>query len=115
MTNLILQFPIFTRIAAAVVLILLVSGLIFWLTRRKKGRAGTAHESEGKGGRMIWVLTRLAIAILLAGLIVPFKDPLEQLFPWVPQWIGQDVLAFLAITFAIVQFLDARDEEKGMS
>jgi hypothetical protein len=28
---------------------------------------------------------------------------------------SQDVLAFLAITFAIVQFLDARDEEKGMS
>ena len=60
------------------------------------------------------MLTRLAIAILLAGLIVGFKDPLEQFFPWVPQRIGEDVFAFLVITFAIVQFLDARDEEKGM-
>jgi len=36
------------------------------------------------------------------------------MFPRAKEWVGEDLLAFVAVIFAIVQFLDARGEEKEM-
>src|ERR1700733_9422330 len=114
MTHPNLQFSLSTQVAAAVALILLAGGVIFWLTRKKNGHVGVAHEPEERSGGILWVLTRLAIAMLMTSLIVLCKDRLEQLFPWITGFMGHDILAFFAISFALVQFLDARDEEKGV-
>lgn len=61
-----------------------------------------------------WVLTRLVTAALITGALANYKELLLTTFPSLAKWVGNDLLAFLAIIFAIVQFLDARDEEKDM-
>ena len=81
-----------------VVLVLLIIGGIVAAVPFLRHRVKKIYTRKVMGS-FAWVLVRLGIAIPATILLVHY----ESYF-----------LAFLAITFAIVQFLDARAEEKGM-
>jgi len=70
-----------------------------WL-KRKSGRA--------------WVFVRLGTGIATAMLVVKSKMLLVGEYPQMSDWIGEDLLAFTAIVFAMVQFLDAREGEQDL-
>lgn len=96
-------------VAAFILLAILTAAISTWrhFTQRIYRRV-----REVTGGW--WVLVRLGLAIPITAVLVHYKRFLAETFSWFPNWIGEDLLAFLAITFAIVQFLDAREEEKDM-
>ncbi len=74
----------------------------------------TAHHwiREKSGGW--WVLVRVAVGVVIACLAVKSRALLTGTFPQLHEWIGEDLLAFMAILFALVQFLDAREGERDL-
>ena len=102
--------PALNVAAAALILVVILTVLIpSW-----RRYAQTVHHRIRTFWGGAWVLTRLVAAALITAALANYKGLLLTTFPSVAQWVGDDLLAFLAITFAIVQFLDARDEEKDM-
>lgn len=101
--------------AAFLVLIALLALLICYLF--DTGVRTGIRTLRKKGGH-IWVLVRLLIAVPAALVIIyaltPALAPASKLLDFTSAWGSPDILAFVAIVFALVQFLDARDEEGSL-
>ncbi len=61
------------------------------------------------------VSMQLAFAVALTCVIALTWKPLKAKYPWLPNWSADELLAFLAISFAVVQFIDARHQEHEIS
>jgi hypothetical protein len=56
----------------------------------------------------------LALAFAGAVIVKVEWEHLQRRWAWWPHWNSADLLAIIAIAFAIVQFLDARHEERAL-
>jgi hypothetical protein len=84
---------------------------VYYLCREPLRKAHEWVRKKAGGG---WIIVRVVIAVGLTMTLVRYEEFLSQSYKPFSSWVGKDLLAFLAITFAVVQFLDAREEEKGM-
>ncbi len=60
------------------------------------------------------ILLHIAIAFAGAVIVKVAWEHLQRILPWWPHWVSADVLVVIAIAFAIVQFLDGRQEERAL-
>ena len=64
--------------------------------------------------RAITIVLQLVAAIVAILLVNELWEPLRRHFPKLPEWSAAELVAFLAIAFAIVQFLDAKLQELAL-
>src|SRR5215470_9364950 len=64
--------------------------------------------------RAITIVLQLIAAIVAILLVNELWEPLRRHFPKLPEWSAAELVAFLAIAFAIVQFLDAKLQELAL-
>jgi hypothetical protein len=95
---------------------MLVIVVLIFATMTPAGRnwLHRAHVWVKKKSGRAWVFVRLGVGVATALLVVKSKVLLVGEYPHMSEWIGEDLLAFTAIVFAMVQFLDAREGEQDL-
>jgi hypothetical protein len=78
-------------------------------------RIGGDMQLGQRAAHRLTIALQLFFAVALTMIVGLTWTPLRVRYPWLPDLSAGELLTFLAISFAIVQFIDARRQERVMT